>query len=1005
MTEPGDPPRELRLDGVVSLGRAGTDVQFADPAVSRRHAVIDTSGAWPTVVDAGSAFGTYVNGVAVAAATPLSVGSVVRVGDTELLVLPATDDGAPLMGELRGHGVVVSFRRGSAAELEAPQVLAQAAEARHGLRGVGSEASRPAVQVRLVEYLPARDGEAAISRRGFAVEHITNSVWVACSAESPAQSPAAGLAVLFATEPAPGSPADARAVLLAEGYGLHITGASDDPELLADNDGVDLDDPPAELRAAVAVSWVRYLVRRDGEAAVLQLLSATASGDSFDGAFRRIFGRPYSQLEGQWLDEAVEGKAPVIPVGDFARLSVRLLKPYKWRQFEVFGYMLFSLAFGAAYPFVARELIDTAIPSGEWAQVVTLLGLLGGAFVVSVAASIRESYQSTHISSSVVNDLRAQIYDRVQDLPMSWFANRSQGEVMSRLFSDVGAVQSSLTKAIGTGIFQSLSLVVSSVILLTLEWRLGLIILLGAPVVAVIYKAMSAGARRKSTAVQEDSSTLFTVAAENYQAQAVVKVFDLGDRERTRFAHATSRLFRSQKRMALFSELFGASVNVFVTLLRLGVMGFGAWLIFQGEFSVGGLVAFLGVVGEVLGPVTGLVGLGQGFQEASGALARVQEVLDLQPERPADPERPVLAPFTDRLELRDVRFLYNGRHLALDGIDLTIRAGSRVAFVGPSGSGKSTIMRLLMRLDDPSSGELLVDGVPLPTVQLGSWRRQLGVVMQDSFLFDMTVRENIAIGAPAADDAAVRRAAATAEVDEFATRLPRGFETMVGERGAALSGGQRQRVAIARAVVRDPRLLLLDEATSALDPHTERQIADTLQRLAVGRTTIAVTHRLASVADYDQIFVVAAGRIAEQGTHTQLLAAHGLYAELWAEQNEPVPTPGFDPVAALSRVAVFANLPTGVLGSLVGAMQQLRLEPGDRLPEADQLVFVAAGTADVEVPHGQRRIATARLQVGDAFGLARALGVDSSSELVAVEPTTVALLAGDTWRLLAAAPG
>ncbi|MGB8860787.1 MAG: ATP-binding cassette domain-containing protein [Ilumatobacteraceae bacterium] len=997
ITEPGSQARVLDIDGTVDVGRDATAIVLSDPAVSRLHARLDATGPWLTVADLGSAYGTFVNGVRISEPTPLSVASSIRVGDSQLLVLPAGhDETGPLLDELSGSGVLVRFRRGAAAAASAAQVLAQATAARSALAGLGTEPSLPAVTIRLVDYLPGRTG--GILRSGFAVDHVANTVYLVCTAEAPPAHPAATLAVLFAVSPPPDGDVDDRAMLIAEGLGLSRAGAADSATLLDGRDDATVDRPPAELREAVAASWARFLVRRDGEKAVTALLHD--GGADFDGRFRIEFGRSFSQLADDWEEEVVDGAGTPVAVSAFARLSLSLLRPYKWRQLEVFGYMLFSLAFGAAYPFVSRALIDTAIPSGEWAQVFTLLLVLGGAFVVSVVASIRESYQSTHISGAVVNDLRSQIYDRVQDLPMSWFASRSQGEVLSRLFSDVGAVQSSLTQAIGTGIFQTLSLVVSSVILMTLEWRLGLIVLLGAPLVALIYRSMSEGARAKSMTVHEDSSTMFTIAAENYQAQTVVKVFDLGDHERSRFQRASDRLFRSQKRMALYSELFGASVNVFVTVLRLVVMGVGAWMIFDGSFSIGGLVAFLGVVGEVLGPVTGLVGLGQSFQEASGALTRVQEIRGLQPERPDDPQRLQLAPFADRIELRDVSFLYNGRHLALDGIDLTIRAGERVAFVGRSGSGKSTLMRLLMRLDEPTSGSLRVDGVELGTTRLRDWRSQLGVVMQESFLFDVTLQENIALGMPGATDEAVRQAARTAEVDEFVSRLPRGYETMVGERGGALSGGQRQRVAIARALVRDPRVLLLDEATSALDPQTERQIAATLARAGRHRTTIAVTHRLAAVADFDTIVVIDAGRIVERGAHGALLALGGVYAGLWAEQQTMAAVDSFDGVAALTRVSLFADQDLPLLRQLAESMQYVRLEAGDRMPEGDRLAFVASGSADVEVPMSGAGIATARLQPGDAFGLARAFGADSNSELVALEPTTVAVLAGTTWREL-----
>ena len=977
---------------------------FDDPAVSRRHAELDASGPILFCRDLGSANGTFVNGVRTTGTVPLMAGAVVRLGDSELVV------GTAEPVSLAGDGVVVRARPGSYGERVAAGVAATAANARAALRGVGDEPQRGPVVVHLVDYLPdsvpaddeALDGIAGMSRTGVVVDRLGSTLWVAATAEAP---------------PGDLDRADGRSVRdhrrcrrPVDPVGRRVRGMA----------------RARRRRARAAARPGRALPRRStGRPACARspIVRASprphrgrgggAAGDRRTDRHvrptipRRAFGRSFARSEDDWADEALAGNEASVGPMQFARLSLRLLRPHLWRQLEVFGYMLLSLAFGAAYPFVSRNLIDEAIPSGEMGRVLTLLGILLGAFALSVVASIRESLQTTHISGSVVVDLQRQMYDRLQDLPSSWYAGRTQGEVLSRLFQDVGAVQSGLTQALATGLFQSLSLLVSSVILLTLEWRLAIIVLVGAPIVTVIYRVMSNGARRRSTSLQEASSSLLGLAAENYQAQTVVKVFDLGGRERMKFARAASRVLRAQKRMSMFGEVFGLSVNTVVTLLRLSVMAVGAWLIFEGSFTLGGLVAFLGVVGEVLGPMTSLVGLGQQLQASSGALARVQDVLDLDPERPADAERPTLAPVASSIELRDVHFAYSGRFTALDGVSVRIAAGSKTAFVGPSGSGKSTVMRLLMRLDDPSAGQVLVDDVALDTVQLASWRAQLGVVMQDSFLFDTTIRDNIAMGLPGTDDrerssadaAAVVAAADFAEVSEFAERLARGLDSAVGERGSALSGGQRQRVAIARASVRSPRVLLLDEATSALDPRTERQIADTIDRVAGGRTVIAVTHRLASVAHFDMIVVVDGGRFVEQGTHHQLLAADGLYARLWAEQHHDAERPsGFDAVAALAKVAVLADLDGSRRAELAARLSFTRLEPGDRMAEGRHIVFLAEGSADVEVPRGGRRVATARLAPGDAFGVAAALDAGTGAELVAREPSVVAVLEDDSWR-------
>lgn len=347
---------------------------------------------------------------------------------------------------------------------------------------------------------------------------------------------------------------------------------------------------------------------------------------------------------------------------------------------------------------------------------------------------------------------------------------------------------------------------------------------------------------------------------------------------------------------------------------------------------------------------------------------------------------------------------YDTEHRALDDFDATIPVGSRVAVVGPSGSGKSTVLRLLMRLYEPDEGAILIDGVDLRSGSLRSWREQLGVVFQDSFLFDATLRENIALGRPGATDAEIQAAAAAAEVDGFVATLPRGWDTLVGEGGANLSGGQRQRVAIARALLRNPRLLLLDEATSALDPATERQINDTLRRIAVGRTVIAVTHRLASITDYDSILVVVDGRLAERGTHDQLIRRGGVYARLWAEQTgQPVPQPEpIDLIAALRRMPFFVEAPATVIERAVAAMVPFAVEAGRSVDEGDGIMLVTAGRAEVVTVSAMGAVASGELGPGDAFGVLAALGAPPTASLRALEPLDLMHLSSEALRVIAA---
>jgi ATP-binding cassette subfamily B protein len=411
-----------------------------------------------------------------------------------------------------------------------------------------------------------------------------------------------------------------------------------------------------------------------------------------------------------------------------------------------------------------------------------------------------------------------------------------------------------------------------------------LLITVGAPIIALVYRSMSAGAMRRSIATQEKAGDLMTVAAENFQAQQVVKAFSLKAREMARFDRAGSESFDAEMSMTLFNGWFMVSVQSVMSGLQIGVMALGAWLIIDGNLSIGAFVAFLTVMGQVLSPVAGLTALGQQLQQAMGAMVRVQEVMDSVPEVASTDQAQPVARLAKGITFEHVGFGYTSERRVLDDVTIQFPAGTRTAIVGPSGSGKSSILQLALRTYDPDDGSVRWDGSDLRNLSLDELRANIGVVFQDTFAFNDSIRENIRLGKLDASDADVEQAARQAELHDFVTGLPQGYDTFIGERGGMLSGGQRQRLAIARALLRNPSLLVLDEATSALDPRTERIIAGTLDRVSQGRTTIAVTHRLATVTNYDQIVMVVDGTITERGTHLELLSLRGQYADLWAEQ-------------------------------------------------------------------------------------------------------------------------
>jgi ABC-type multidrug transport system fused ATPase/permease subunit len=988
IAEPGEPRRQVVIRESIDVGRACEGLVVSDAGASRRHLHLSLTDAGLVVRDLGSRNGTFVNGTPVHEETALRIGDTVTLGTTELSVLASGGALGQHLESIDGGSVEVHFRPGSSAERSARAVHSVAARAYRRLSGLDGDptaALRP--QINLVDPFedPAHPGD--LVTEGTLVDAARARIWMVVTAESPPEAPHRALALVLGA----GLPAATDLAPLLEGYGLHVAGAPDLGATIDLADAQSLASAPPELRPQIARSFVRWLIGQLDEAAFLQMLKR-ATPASIDAAAIEIYGAPLSQLEESWRASLIKRRR--VRALDFVRLSARYLRPYAWREAEMFVYMLLALAFGLTFPFILRELLDKTLPAGRFSAALGLLGILGAAFLVSLVAGVRRSLLAAKTSSLLVRQLRLDMFARLQGLSLDWFDQHGQGDVLARFFSDVSLLESGLTQTLRDGISQVLTLVSFAVVLIVLNPLLAAITLVAAPIVGIVYRLMSAETQRRSLAVQEQVAGVLGISGENYAAQQVVQAFSLARREITRFAAACDRLLRRQVSLQLFTGLFSLTVSTIVMVLRIVILGVGAWLVLHHHLTVGALVAFLSVMDQVIGPVMALSNIGQVFQSATGALARINEVMDAQPSVIERDGAEPLQPLEREIRLADISFSYTPERPVLEGVDAVIHTGMRVAFVGASGSGKSTILRLLLRFLDPDEGTVLFDGRDLRDATIASLRERVGVVFQDTFLFSGSIRENIALARPEASGEDVAAAARGAELDELAASLPQGYDTPVGERGGRLSGGERQRVAIARALLRDPQVLLLDEATSALDSRTERRIMDTLRAASKGRTTIAVTHRLRSVVDYDSIFVVSGGRLVESGTHTTLLAAGGTYAELWAEQEAGTAgTAAIAPelLAALGRLAPLALLPHDELARLAAGAETIEVLPGASF-EAQQgtLAVVRSGRGELIVASGSDEEDPAGpLGPGDVLGLSALLGSRRTRFLRAVVPTSV----------------
>jgi ABC-type multidrug transport system fused ATPase/permease subunit len=500
-------------------------------------------------------------------------------------------------------------------------------------------------------------------------------------------------------------------------------------------------------------------------------------------------------------------------------------------------------------------------------------------------------------------------------------------------------------------------------------------VLVVVPLFSLSYVLLLSRLRRASFEVQTVYGQVAAEIQENLSAHSVVKAFGLEERVLSSYRGRLRALLRTLLRVVLLSSLFEASVGMAVTLGQLLVIGVGGYLVIEGEMTVGTLVAFVGLLPTFFQPITALANVGQEVQRAAGALDRMLEVLEEPVEVAEGPDAVRLPPATRELRLESVSFAYDADRPVLRDVSMVVPAGSHVAVVGPSGSGKSTIVNLLLRFWDPDEGRVLVDGHDVRDVTLDSLRGQIGIVFQDTFVFDTTVRENIALAREGATDAEVLEAAQAARLGDWIDSLPAGADTVLGERGVRMSGGQRQRLAIARALLRDPRILILDEATSALDARTEAEILETLQEAASGRTTLSITHRLSLAARSDYVVVLEQGEIVEQGTHGELAHAGGPYERLFEEQTAYAGAglaPAGVEAARLRTIPLFADLGPSELAALAERLTVEQRPAGDDVvrqgDEGRKLFVVASGELEVLVAggSGERRVNT--LNEGDFFG-------------------------------------
>lgn len=575
---------------------------------------------------------------------------------------------------------------------------------------------------------------------------------------------------------------------------------------------------------------------------------------------------------------------PAAKPKDMKRTLLRLWSYLRRRRLELLGVLFFVLiasSLSLASPYLIGMAIDRYIIPGDLRGLLLFSLALLGVYITASISTLMQFHLMIGVAQRTVQEIRKDVFDHIQKLPLSFFDTRQRGDLMSRVTNDVDNISNTLSTS-AVQIFSSCLILAGALaMMLWLSPQMTLITLATVPLMLLLTGKIAQKTLQHFTEQQRFLGELNSLIEETISGQRAVKVFGREQKQIERFAGLNTLLKEAGIRALAFSGVIPPLMNALSNINLAIIAAAGGWLALKGVITVGTIASFINYSKQFGRPLNELANQFNLLQSAIAGAERVFEILDEEPEAEDPPDAVALEKPAGAVEFRNVYFSYKKGTPVLKDINLSVKPGQTVALVGPTGAGKTTIVNLLTRFYDIDSGQITIDGIDIRRIKRSSLRSQLGIVLQDTYLFSDTVRENIRYGRLNATDAEVEEAARLANAESFILRLPHGYETLITDGGANLSQGQRQLIAIARAILADPAILILDEATSSVDTRTEKQIQEAMLKLMQGRTTFVIAHRLSTVRSADLIAVINNGEIVEKGRHEELLQARGFYYSLY----------------------------------------------------------------------------------------------------------------------------